>query len=274
MLSKMTLDHNNNSIKINLFDVKNYNGDVELMRAKLASLILGTIIGNTYTNHLSLLDNLIALALSGTAKSDEIVNELNELLKKLPESQYNTAKFLLDTLIKINAFQDGIESINNQQIINIEFTELDSDNLINIRSLMVEILFNRVEALLTGAPTVIFIGGLLSDLFRQSTPDALKAIINRLNSKNAIVILSVDYMDIRKNHGADMEQMLSIIATKMFLPDRDADKGFRKLFKISENDLYYVKSYNRSRPIMLISQSNHSRQLSFDIGDLKKIMVD
>jgi type IV secretion system protein VirB4 len=171
-----------------------------------------------------------------------------------------------------NMHEDNLSIIEANHIISIDVSGMVSNP--RLFCSYIGLLIKKLKKVLDGEKTIIAIPK-ISGLYEiKSFYPLFNAWLADINKSNAIAFLSSSQdEDIRENQVFLKD--INSFATKIFMSDKFADKYFMRAFKLNENELYKIKSYDPSRRMFLFKQDNTSIVLSLNLqslGDQLKIL--
>ncbi len=140
---------------------------------------------------------------------------------------------------KLNKVFGSNAEINwSDRIIGFDFTEVAMQKPIAVP--IVNYLLHRLELALDGSPTIIVFGETWSLVDDIIIKPKIKDLLNRLRSKNAMVIFSSQ--DVENVGESDfIFEVKENIATEIFLPNKDPNSSYKSGFELNDEEMEIVR---------------------------------
>jgi type IV secretion system protein VirB4 len=242
-----------------------------------------------FKNNKELLGRWLEITIVGDPKSEMLRGKLNPLVEQLLALE--DSSFFLETVGEfIESLKDeGIKNLFHQNLglpalasftayDNLELLQADDYLNIDLSKLsdgqkfaIIPMILSKLEEGLDGRPTIIVLNHF--DLLFQDGifGDFIALWLDKISQKNAIALFSISY-DSHLLNNETFRNCLPLFNSKFFMSDRLADKYFRRVFDLSEWDLYKIKSYEIAKRMFLIKQGDLRIVTSFDLSDAPEII--
>ncbi|MDJ1407315.1 MAG: hypothetical protein MRQ13_02850 [Candidatus Midichloria sp.] len=138
-------------------------------------------------------------------------------------------------------------------------------------TVLLRLLISKLPEFLDDTPTIIAVNSDFRIFEKQVLAERLLSSLEKLNAKNAIIIFTFNYNKELYDNFQFFEKFIYNIPTQIFLPSKLADKSFKKIFKLSEEDFYNIRNYAHGKLSFLLKQYNRSVNLLFDLESIKEI---
>jgi type IV secretion system protein VirB4 len=252
-------------IAISPLELAMFKGNKELLGRWLEI----TIVGDPKSEMLrGKLDPLVEqlLALEDSSFFLETVGTFIEELKDEGIKNLFHQNLGLPALASFTAY-DNLELLQTDDYLNIDLSKLSSGQKFAI----IPMILSKLEEGLDGRPTIIVLNHF--DLLFQDNifGDFITLWLEKISRKNAIALFSISYDSYLLNNEI-FRSCLPLFNSQFFMSDRLADKYFRRVFDLSEWDLYKIKSYEIAKRIFLIKQGDLRIVTSFDLSDAPEIL--
>jgi type IV secretion system protein VirB4 len=151
--------------------------------------------------------------------------------------------------------EDFLDIFSLEDIISIDLSDISKNK--QFIDLYIPALLLKIKTLLDGKPTIICINQANIMFNNLLLKEFAAGFLKELTEKNAIAFLSSDYTeDLIKNDC--FKECMDEFATQIYLSNKLADKEFKKTFKLTDQELYKVKSYDVERRMFLLKQGSYS----------------
>lgn len=257
-----------NNLKINPFDINLYEQRHDLFKEWLLSSIYekGRASPQYEEFFFALAQNLL--------NHNDTTNSLEKLAEIIKSSNEQNLIDGLNQFVNNNYFknyitdsQDNLSALELDNIIGIDFSDFWKDELF-LKSFF-GVFLQKLLKLLDGKPTIITLSRALLTYRINSFYPVFGKWLQTLMSHNAIAIMGISREPILEKN-KDFNEHYQLFGTKIFFSDKFADKNFKKTFNLTDDELYKIRSYDKSRRIFMLMQDNDTVMLSLHLGDLKE----
>ena len=225
-------------------------------------LIFGTLTISAVEENV--LNNLI----NHIENKTNIYEALKEFASSLPDAVIKEKiSYLNENFIKIFEDQDNVEVLKSNKYVGIDFSLLEK----KYSTVLLRLLISKLPEFLDDTPTIIAVNSDFRIFEKQVLAERLLSSLEKLNAKNAIIIFTFNYNKELYDNFQFFEKFIYNIPTQIFLPNKLADKSFKKIFKLSEEDFYNIRNYAHGKLSFLLKQYNKSVNLLFDLESIKEI---
>ena len=257
---KLQLLNENPAITINLKDLS-----VDILKNIFSFLLFDTL--DLSTEQDTTLTNLITQIQTN--------NNLYEFFKAWADTITdqvikNKVLNITNTLIKAFGLQDNLDIIMINNYLNIDLSSID----VPLQIIISYLIFIKIVESLNDDPTIIVINSDFKILQKKIVADNLITYLEKITSKNAILIFAIDYSKELYDDFQITEQIIYHFPTQIFLSNRKVDKIFKKTFKLSDDDFYSIRNFDHGKRSFLLKQHNKSVNLLFDLESIKEIKED
>lgn len=149
-------------------------------------------------------------------------------------------------------FDSGVDTtgIDAEKILGFDMSYIVENKYVTIP--MVSYLLHKVEDSLTGeVPAIIVLDEAWKMIDNHAFVPRLEKWLERIKKKNAILIFATESVEEAEN-SAITTKLFDIIKTQIFLPNKDADDGYKSVFGLSAREYKEIKKLeSSSRQFML-----------------------
>jgi type IV secretion system protein VirB4 len=163
--------------------------------------------------------------------------------------------------------QGELGIFNSSNVIGLNLADLCKDEA-RINSYLGLLLVSLLEVL-DGRPTIIVFNRFSKIYDMEYFAPIFAKWLDALTQRNALAVCSdihVEKLDKHPQFSKDVEHF----GSKIFLSDKYIDKYFRKAFKLSDEELYKIKSYDLERRMFLLKQKEISILIALVLDDMKE----
>lgn len=121
-------------------------------------------------------------------------------------------------------------------------------------------LFERIESILDGSPTLIVIDEALSSITDLESEAEFINFLDRVNQKNCVVIISTSNFD------KISKELLDKISNRIFLSNPNPHKNYKDLLMLSDEEISIIKMIEKGDPHFFIKNSENSIIAEFDLS--------
>jgi type IV secretion system protein VirB4 len=253
-------------IKVNPFNKNNYYSIDAYKKWLLNSVYKKGANVQQYVEFFSILVDKLLEIESLPNKVELIQNILNSAQDRVLIDGFN--EFLGNEFFA-NLFdqeKDNIDVIKNEKRIVIDLSVLN-DNKVVLESYL-SLLLKQIADNLDGQPCIIAISKSSCLYNIPGFVDTINNWVKTINDKNAALILSTS-MDEKLLKNNAFKDNMQLFGNKLFLSDKFADKYYKKLFSISDDELHKIKSFSIDRRMILLKKDGYSALLSLQLSDFK-----
>ena len=248
----------NPPIKINLNDI---NDDENYIKNLFSYLLFEKL--NIGTQESESLNKVI----NGIKTNDSTTNIISNLLENITNEKTKEELKSKLAFLNISAPEDDFSAIVNNDIINIDLSSLNSTHA----NIIARLVTSKISTFTNNKPTIFVINTDLNVFNKPLPATKFSENFKKISDNNGIVILSCEYNKAVTDNAKFMEDVIKYIPTQIFLPNKTADKSFKKIFKLSEEELYNIRSADRNKRTFLLKQHNKSMNLIFDLNPVEEI---
>ncbi|CAK6537071.1 MAG: Type IV secretory pathway, VirB4 component [Candidatus Midichloria mitochondrii] len=216
-------------------------------------------------------ENVLNSLINHIENKTSIYEALKEFAVSLPDAVIKEKiNYLNENFIKIFEGPDSLEVLKNNKYVGIDFSLLEK----KYSTVLLRLLISKLPEFLDDTPTIIAVNSDFRIFEKQVLVEKLLSSLEKLNAKNAIIIFTFNYNKELYDNFQFFEKVIYNIPTRIFLPNKLADKSFKKTFKLSEEDFYNIRNYARGKLSFLLKQYNKSVNILFDLESIKEIKED
>ena len=265
----------NNVIKLsnlNPFNLKSFNNDPKLFKEWLIDCIFPkardipqynevfTAIANKIYEHTDLPNKVEAVS--------TLIEQFNDIAVKQSAKNFFITNNVFGQLFTEEKSQFNL--LDESRILGLDLSELIKDAQ-KFKAYM-GVLLETILVNLKDERTLIYINNLdkLFDIYHFK--QVFFEWLNLLNKKNGLLFGNICHNESLEKD-SDYQDILKITATKIFLCDKNANKYFKKCYKLSDDEVHKIKSYSFTRRLFLIKQGNIQKMLSLNLSDLKQSSI-
>ncbi len=257
--------------KLNPFQLQSFKKNPSLFKSWLIDTVLPKAkdIVN-YDEIFEAIANKIYENIELSNKVDAILNLFSKLndttINQSAESFFKNIfpKYLTEDKTNFKLFN------KDQKIVGLDMSVLISDKKAfqSYIGVFLECLLKELD----GNPTIIYINKFdalytVSHL-KQVLPEWLRVV----DEKNGVIIANnIHHDNFEKDD--DYQAMIEMLGTTIFLSDKNADKYFRRCYKLTDDELHKIKSYGSSRRMFLMKQDNLHKMLLLNLDGMEEDLV-
>jgi type IV secretion system protein VirB4 len=258
-----------NGIKLNPFDLKKFDNNIELYKEWLISAIYPK---SRSIDHYQELFSVLAEKLAGNESVTEKISAIREMVKSTNDVSLITGfeEFLgSDVFYKFfDENKDDLSLLNKLGDLVIDFSKMRKNTI--VFNSFFGIFLNELENKLPESkPSIIVITSFSSIFGVEHFEIVFEKWLDSINRKNVILIVSASRKEELENNKHYLS-LLSKFGTRIFLSDKGVDKYFRKSYSLNDSELYQIRNYASERRMFLFKQDNLSIMLSLNLQGLDK----
>lgn len=253
-------------VRLNPFDIKLFDGNVELYKEWLMDAIFARGINIAQYQEFFLELSKKLLEHRDVAVKRAMIGEVIEATGDNTINESYKSFIGGDAFNKL--FTEGeheIDFLFSSQVIGLDVSDLMKHS--TKRNAFVGILLEIITNNLDGKPTIIACNNFEEFIKIRHFAPHIQGIYDKLTEKNAILLATMEHKDEFVNN-KQLRETFAKMATKIFLSDKSADKAFRKFYDLDETEQHRIKSYDVERHVFLLKQCDASIVLNLDISDM------
>ncbi len=219
----------------------------------------------------------VALKLYENIDLPNKVDVLNSLLANLNDSSLNeSAQDFFKNENKFLAYFSEEEQKfdlfkSTSKIVGIDLSELMKDQGV-FKAYMGVFLEYVLNSIGNKGPTIIYISKFDALYSITHLKQVLSEWLRVLDTKNGIMVANCVHQD-EFEKDSDYQAMIDMMGTKIFLSDKNADKYFRRCYRLTDDELHKVKSYSASRRSFLVKQDDIYKMLLLNLTGMESDMA-
>jgi type IV secretion system protein VirB4 len=265
----MTSNAVKDAFKLNPFTLQSFKRNTSLFKEWLIDVIFPK--ARTIQNYDEVF-NAIAVKLYENIEVTNKIEALCTLLANLSDSSLNqsTTDFFKNEKRFPTYFTEGESKFDlpkpNSKILGIDLSEPMKDPVL-FKAYMGVFLEYILKNLPEG-PIIIYISKLDALYSITHLKQVFSEWLRVLDSKNGIMIANCEHHD-GFEHDEDYKAMTTMLGTKIFLSDKNADKYFRRCYDLTDDELHKIKSFSASRRNFLLKQDDLHKMLMLNLSGMK-----
>ena len=203
-----------------------------------------------------------------------LIDQFNDNAVKQSAKDFFETKNLFGKYFTENNNQFDLFGMAKDNIIGLDLSDLANDP--QLFKAYVGVLLENILIVIKQNPnndrTLIYINKFDSLFGITHFKKVLSEWLRVLDSKNGLLLANGLHKESFEKD-VDYQEVIEMMATKMFLSDKVADKYFKRCYQLSDDELHKVKSYSSNRRTFLLKQDKISKVLSLNLHGMEEDLI-